>query len=92
MPVKIENRPFQVNTFRVVTLAPGDTQFIDVPVTRSSYKGPLQVKPDALPPGVTIKSMEIAAGPGQGPLGGVGRRRRRAARAFGKDGDDRPES
>ncbi len=61
VPVKIEAHPFQVNTFRVVTLAPGDTQFIEVPVTRSSYKGPLQLKPDALPAGVTIKSMEIAA-------------------------------
>ncbi|NLF67993.1 MAG: terpene cyclase/mutase family protein [Candidatus Anammoximicrobium sp.] len=60
VPVKIESQPFQVKTFRVVTLAPGDTQFIEVPVTRSSYKGPLQVKPDALPPGVTIKSAAIA--------------------------------
>lgn len=59
VPVKIEAQPFQVSTFRAITLAPGDTQFIDVPVTRSSYKGPLQLKPDALPPGVTIKSAEI---------------------------------
>lgn len=61
VPVKIEARPFQVSTFRVLKLAPGDTQFIEVPVTRSSYNGPLQLKPDALPQGVTIKSMEIAA-------------------------------
>ncbi len=60
VPVKIEARPFQVNTFRAITMAPGDTQFIEIPVTRSSYKGPLQLKPDALPKGVTIKSTEIA--------------------------------
>jgi hypothetical protein len=59
VPLKVENRPFQVDTFRVVTLVPGDTQYIELPVTRSSYKGPLQLKPDSLPPGVTIKSVEI---------------------------------
>jgi hypothetical protein len=60
VPVKIENRPFQVDTLRTVTVAPGATQVIEVPVTRSSYKGPLQLKPEALPPGVTIKSVDIA--------------------------------
>lgn len=60
VPLKIERQPFHVNTFRVVTLVPGDTQFIDLPVTRNSYKGPLQLAPVALPPGVTIKSVEIA--------------------------------
>jgi hypothetical protein len=60
VPLKIENRPFQVDSFRVVTLAPGDTQFVELPVTRNSYKGPLQLQPDALPPGVAIKSVEIS--------------------------------
>lgn len=60
VPVKIENRPFHVASFRVVTLVPGDTQFIDLPVTRGSYKGALQLQPHALPPGVTIKSVEIS--------------------------------
>lgn len=59
VPLKIETRPFQVDTFHVVTLTPGDTQYIELPVTRSSYKGPLKLNPDSLPPGVTIQSVEI---------------------------------
>ena len=59
VPLRIETRPFEVDTFRVVTMLPGDTQYVELPVSRSSYKGPLKVKPDAVPPGVKIESVEI---------------------------------
>lgn len=60
VPLKIESRPFQVKAFQVVTLAPGETKRIEVPVERGSYKGALQIKGDALPPGVTIREVSVA--------------------------------
>lgn len=59
-PVNIESRPFDVKAFQVVTLAPGETKQIEVPVERGSYKGALQIKADALPPGVTIREVSVA--------------------------------
>lgn len=62
VPVKVEARPFQVKTFRVVTLRPGETQRVEVPIERGSYQGPLQLQAESLPEGVTIKNAEVSAG------------------------------
>lgn len=62
VPVTVESRPFQVKSFRVVTVAPGQTQRVQLPVERGSYQGPLQIRPENLPAGVTIKAAEVAAG------------------------------
>ncbi len=60
VPLKIESRPFQVKAFQVVTLTPGETKRIEVPIERGSYKGALQIKGDALPPGVTVREVSVA--------------------------------
>lgn len=61
VPVKIAHRPFAIDAFRVLTLAPGETQRIELPVERSGYQGELQVTAENLPAGVTVRSVEIAA-------------------------------
>lgn len=60
IPVKVENRPFHVDAFRVVTLAPGETQRIEVPVQRQSYSGQFQLRAEALPDGVVIRETTVA--------------------------------
>ncbi|MCL4201832.1 MAG: terpene cyclase/mutase family protein [Pirellulaceae bacterium] len=60
VPLKIESRPFVVNTFRVVTLSPGQTQRVEVPVERRGYNGAVQLKADSLPPGVTVREVSVA--------------------------------
>jgi hypothetical protein len=61
IPLKIETRPFAIDTFRVVTLAPGQTKQIELPVERRSYRGAVQLRADSLPPGVIIQ--DAVAGP-----------------------------
>ncbi|MCY2991770.1 MAG: terpene cyclase/mutase family protein [Planctomycetota bacterium] len=68
VPVKVEARPFLVKSFRVVTLRPGETQSVDVPIERGSYQGPLQLKFEGLPEGVTIQVAEVAPGQKQATL------------------------
>jgi hypothetical protein len=59
--VHVDRRPFQVKSFRVVTLKPGETQRVEVPVERRSYKGALTVEVANLPEGVTAAKREVAA-------------------------------
>ena len=60
VPLKIESRPFSVDAFQVVTVAPGQTKRVEVPVTRGSYKGELQIKAEDLPAGVTVREVQVA--------------------------------
>ena len=62
VPVKIENRPFQVDAFKVITLAPGQVTKVEVPIKRGSYKGQLQLKGAGLPKGVVIRDVQVAPG------------------------------
>ncbi len=61
LPLKVERKPFQVKSFKVVTVQPGQTQRIEVPIERGSYKGPLDLQAEDLPKGVTIKQIKVAA-------------------------------
>ena len=61
LPLKVERKPFQVNSFKVVTLKPGEKKQIEVPIERGSYKGPLDLQAEGLPKGVTIKQIKVAA-------------------------------
>ena len=61
LPLKVERKPFQVKSFKVVTVEPGQTQRIEVPIERGSYKGPLDLQAEDLPEGVTIKQVKVAA-------------------------------
>lgn len=61
LPLKVERKPFQVKSFKVVTVEPGQTQRIEVPIERGSYKGPLDLQAENLPKGVTIKQVKVAA-------------------------------
>jgi len=62
VPVKIESRPFQVDAFKVITLAPGQVTRVEVPIKRGSYKGQLQLKGAGLPEGVVIRDVQVAPG------------------------------
>lgn len=68
VPVKVEARPFQVKSFRVVTLRPGESQRIEVPIERGSYQGPLQFQVEGLPEGVTLRVADVAPGQQQATL------------------------
>lgn len=61
VPLKIESRPYRVDSFRVVTIAPGATQRVELPIQRRSYKGPIDLGSAGLPAGVRIKSAQVAA-------------------------------
>jgi len=61
VPVRIDNRPYQVKSFLVVTLKPGETKRVEIPVERRSYKGPLDLEVDGLPEGVTVPKAQLAA-------------------------------
>jgi hypothetical protein len=62
VPVQIARRPYHVNAYRVVTIQPGETQRIQLPVERSGYDGQFQVAATDLPPGVSARVVEVAPG------------------------------
>lgn len=53
---------FAVQCFRVVTLKPGETRELDIPVQRFGYAGPIQLKFDNLPEGVTLTASDVPPG------------------------------
>jgi hypothetical protein len=61
VPLQIDRRPFVVNSSIVVTLKPGETQRVQIPIERRSYKGPIQISAADLPEGVTVAPVEAAA-------------------------------
>jgi hypothetical protein len=60
VPLKIESRPYRVESFRVITIAPGESQRVEIPIERRSYKGAIDLAAADLPAGVHIKSARIA--------------------------------
>ena len=68
IPIKIDKRPYQVKSFMVVTLKPGETKRVEVPVERRSYKGPLSLEVAGLPEGVTVPKVELPPGQGKATL------------------------
>ncbi len=60
VPLKIESRPVVVNSFRVVTISPGQTQQVQVPIERRGYNGAMQLKAEGLPEGVSIREAAVA--------------------------------
>ncbi len=62
IPLQIARQPFIVNSFRVVTLKPGEAKTIQVPVERKSYQGALKIGIENLPEGVSVPNLELPAG------------------------------
>ncbi|MDI9443322.1 MAG: terpene cyclase/mutase family protein, partial [Planctomycetota bacterium] len=60
VPLKIESRPYRVESFRVVTIAPGESQRVEMPIERRSYKGAIDLAATGLPAGVQIKRARVA--------------------------------
>jgi hypothetical protein len=60
VPLQVVRSPFRVDVFRAVVLRPGEKMRIEVPVERTSYKGPLELEPTDLPEGVTITKTVVA--------------------------------
>lgn len=63
-PVKLVIRKnlFTVECFRVVTLKPGETRDVDIPIRRNGYAGPITLTFENLPEGVTLTASEVPAG------------------------------
>ncbi|MFV1968728.1 MAG: hypothetical protein ACC628_25195 [Pirellulaceae bacterium] len=61
VPVRINKRPYQVKSFRVVKLKPGETQRVTIPIERSSYQGEIDLETLNLPEGVTVANVKVAA-------------------------------
>lgn len=53
---------FAVQCFRVVTLKPGETRELEIPVQRFGYGGPIQLKVENLPEGVTLSASDVPPG------------------------------
>ena len=62
VPAIIDEQPFHVEALQGVTLEPGETREIEVPVSRRCYQGPIELEADGLPDGVTMKAVAIPAG------------------------------
>ena len=60
IPLKIEKLPFQANAFQVIKIAPGQKTTIEVPITRGSYKGDIQLKGMNLPKDIVIKEVKVS--------------------------------
>jgi len=65
VPVQVDRRPYQVKSFMVVALKPGETKKVELPVERRSYKGPLSLEVTGLPAGVSAAKAEVPAGQGK---------------------------
>ena len=68
VPLQVVSRPFEIDAFRVVTLAPGQTQQIQLPLTRRGFSGPVELSAVGLPPGVTVQAAPVAAEAAQAEL------------------------
>ena len=60
--VRVIAHPYRFEAMRAVTLAPGESRTIELPVTRTAYAGPIDVVAAGLPEGVTLDPVTIAAG------------------------------
>lgn len=61
-PVQVVKQPFTVDSFRVVSLKPGESKKVDIPVQRSAYAGPIRMEITGLPTGVTAATVELMQG------------------------------
>jgi hypothetical protein len=60
--VRVDRTPIRLMSFRVLTLRPGDSQLVRIPVERRAYAGPIHVAVENLPEGVSIPAVEVPAG------------------------------
>lgn len=68
VPINVDKRPYQVQSFMVVTLKPGESKRVEVPVERRSYKGPLSLEVAGLPEGVTASKVDLPPNQGKAAL------------------------
>lgn len=62
IPLQVAKQPFIVNSFRVVTLKPGDAKTIQIPIARKAFQGALKIAAENLPEGVTMPGIELPPG------------------------------
>lgn len=61
VPLQIDRQPYRVRSFMVVTLRPGETRSVQIPLERRSYKGPIRLQVEGLPEGVTVPEVQVPA-------------------------------
>ncbi len=59
VPFQIDRSPYLVKSFMVVTLEPGETKGVEIPIERRSYKGPVVLEVVDLPEGVTVPKVDV---------------------------------
>ncbi len=60
--IRVDRTPFRLQSFRVVTLKPGERQQIRIPVERRTYQGTIRITVERLPSGVQSEPVEVPAG------------------------------
>jgi hypothetical protein len=91
VPLVIERFPYRVNCFTVVTLKPGETKSVSIPIEWRTFKGPLRLDVADLPEGVTAARVVVAPDQSAAKLELSGakdaRERVRSARVLSAGGD-----
>jgi len=62
LTVVVRKSLFTMQCFRVVTLKPGETRDVDIPIIRRGYTGPIQFAFENLPEGVNLTANAAAQG------------------------------
>lgn len=62
LKLKVERFPFRVRCFVAVSLKPGETQTVNVPIERRSYAGAIRIEVTDLPQGVAAPPVDVPAG------------------------------
>ncbi|NMC18832.1 MAG: hypothetical protein GYA33_00275 [Thermogutta sp.] len=61
-PLSVQRSPYRINCFRVVTLKPGETQEVAIPVERRGYTGPIHLEFENLPDKVSAAPVDVPPG------------------------------
>jgi hypothetical protein len=62
IPVQVDPQPYIVKFVPVVHVRPGESRMIDVTIQRRSYRGPVTLRAQNLPQGVTIPDVQVPQG------------------------------
>lgn len=61
VPIQVDRTPYKVESFKAVSIKPGETKEIKIPIQRNSYTGPLDLNMADLPEGITVSKVQVAA-------------------------------
>jgi len=62
VPLQVDRQPYRVQSFKVVVVKPGERNYVEVPIERRSYDGPLSLEVTNLPDGVSVAKVDLLPG------------------------------